>query len=147
MSGVGGGGTREWVVMDIHGLLGWRKPFETKEGLMVTHTLDATELYIFKRLIVCCENFTSIWKNTRVSAYSVLWISGWQRSWDSVRRGNLPNVTEVKRKKKTRCTSFSSSGSWFLGVIPKHKNSGQLWIHTSPIPACCAMSHREQMTT
>ena len=34
--------------------------------------------------------------------YCVLWISGWQRSWDSVRRGNLPNVTEVKRKKKKK---------------------------------------------
>ena len=66
--------------------------------------------------------------------YCVLWISGWQRSWDSVRRGNLPNVTSVKikKKKKPRCTSFSSSGSWFLGVTPNTKIQGS--SESTPLP-------------
>ena len=71
--------------------------------------------------------------------YCVLWISGWQRSWDSVRRGNLPNVTEVKRKKKKkppRCTSFPS-GSWFLGVTPNTKIQGS--SESTPLPSSPAV--------
>lgn len=47
---------------------------------------------------------------------------------ETVRRGNLPNVTEVKRKKKKKATKMHILLFWLLisGCDSQHKNSGQL---------------------
>ena len=63
-----------------------------------------------------------MWKNAHVSAYCVLRISTWQTSWDPVRIANLPNVTEVKREKKTNKIHILLL---FWLPIPGHDSSTQ----------------------
>ena len=76
--------------------------------------------------------------------YCVLWISGWQRSWDSVRRGNLPNVTEVKRKKKKNQDAHPSLllAPDFWVWLPTQKFRAALNPHLFHSALLCHVSER-----
>lgn len=64
-------------------------------------------------------------KNARVGVYCVLNIwSSQRRSWESVRIGDLPNVTELRRE-KARFESFSF-------ILASHSWNKTIWLKSEP---------------